>query len=36
MRLARLAGKRAEFHYTPPNSWEDPGARRGVGERSRQ
>jgi len=34
MRLARVAGKRAEFHYLPPNSWVDAESRRGIGEHS--
>jgi len=34
VRLARLAGKRAEFHYLPPNSWEGTHSGRGLGERS--
>jgi two-component system torCAD operon response regulator TorR len=34
VRLARVAGRRAEFHYLPPNSWEDAESRRGIGEHS--
>jgi two-component system torCAD operon response regulator TorR len=34
VRLARVAGRRAEFHYLPPSSWEDAESRRGIGEHS--